>query len=931
MIMRRASVVCAALLLVACHAATVGSAPRTTAQSSGLKDAFRDAFMVGAALSPRQFEGRDTASVALVLRQFNATTPENVLKWERVHPEPDRYQFGPADAYVDFGARNGMFVIGHTLVWHNQTPRWVFQNAAGQPLSRDELLARMKEHISTVVGRYKGRIKGWDVVNEALNDDGTVRQSQWLRIIGPDYIAKAFQFAHEADPAAQLYYNDYDLDYPAKRDGVIRLVRSLQAARIPIHAVGSQEHLKLDSPSIALVDSSIRMIAATGVKVNVTELDIDVLPAATRNATADVSVQAAPAPEIDPYKAGLPDSMQRALARRYEDLFRVYLAHHDAIDRVTFWGVADRDSWLNGWPVRGRTSYPLLFDRQNKPKPAFDRVMALSRGTASARSSAPHATDPRFDWFQYVGDDTVYRAMRAGPDEYHNPILAGFYPDPSMVRVGDAYYLVVSSFAYFPGVPIFHSRDLVSWTQIGNVLDRPSQLNLDSAGISRGVFAPAIRYRQGTFYMITTVVDRGGNFFVTATNPAGPWSDPVWLPELAGAIDPSFFFDDDGKAYVVNNGPPEGRPLYDGHRAIWMQEFDVAGRRMVGPRRLIVNGGVDLVKKPIWIEAPHIFRKGGKYYLICAEGGTADQHSEVVFRSDSAWGPYVPFAGNPILTQRHLDKNRPNAIGTAGHADFVETANGEWWAVFLATRDYVDNVYNTGRETFLMPVHWENGWPGITSGNETVPYVAKRPNLPRQPAPKVPTSGNFTVRDEFDGPTLPPYWQVIRTPRVQTYDLTSAPGALTLYARPAGLETTSIPSFVGRRQQHQRFDASTEIRYRPAHDGEKAGIIAFQNELYYYLLSVSRVEGKTVVQLEKHAGRPSGDSGTVVASAAIDASRPIRLRIRGRSDRYDFLYSERNEAWRTLAADQDGRILSTAVAKGFVGTMLGLYATTAAR
>jgi endo-1,4-beta-xylanase len=358
----------------------------------GLKDAFRDAFMIGAALSPRQFDGRDTASVALVLRQFNATTPENVLKWERVHPEPDRYQFAPADAYVEFGERNGMFVIGHTLVWHNQTPRWVFENAAGQPLSRDELLARMKDHISTVVGRYKGRIKGWDVVNEALNDDGTLRQSPWMRLIGPDYIAKAFQFAHEADPAAQLYYNDYNLDFPAKRDGVIRLVRTLQAAGVPIHAVGSQEHLKLDTPSIALVDSSIRMIAATGVKVNVTELDIDVLPAATRNATADVSVQAAPAPEIDPYKAGLPDSIQQALARRYEDLFRVYLAHRDAIDRVTFWGVADRDSWLNGWPVRGRTSYPLLFDRQNRPKPAYDRVMALPHGMTSAAPGAERIT-----------------------------------------------------------------------------------------------------------------------------------------------------------------------------------------------------------------------------------------------------------------------------------------------------------------------------------------------------------------------------------------------------------------------------------------------------------------------------------------------------------------------------------------------------------
>jgi alpha-N-arabinofuranosidase len=556
---------------------------------------------------------------------------------------------------------------------------------------------------------------------------------------------------------------------------------------------------------------------------------------------------------------------------------------------------------------------------------------AASTGQVTARTGAsgPHASDPHFAWFEYAGDDTVYRKQPAGPGEYHNPILAGFYPDPSMVRAGDDYYLVVSSFAYYPGVPIFRSRDLVSWTQIGNVLDRPSQLNLDSAGISRGIFAPAIRYHRGTFYMITTLIDRGGNFFVTATDPAGAWSDPIWLPSLEGAIDPSFFFDDDGKAYVVNNGPPEGTPLYNGHRAIWMQEFDVAGQRMIGPRKLIVNGGTDIAKKPIWIEAPHIFRKDGRYYLICAEGGTGDQHSEVVFRSDSVWGPYVPFAGNPILTQRQLDKNRPNAIGTAGHADFVETPTGEWWAVFLATRDYTDNVFNTGRETFLMPVRWEDGWPHITSGNETVPYVAKRPNLPRQPAPPVPTSGNFTVRDEFDGPALPPYWQVIRTPRVTTYDLTSVPGALTLYARPVGLETTGIPSFVGRRQQHQRFEASTEMRFQPARDGEKAGIIAFQNELYYYLLSVARVGGKTVVQLEKHAGRQPDSSSSVIASASVDAGRPIRLKIRGRADRYDFLFAEGSGAWKTLAADQDGRILSTAVAKGFVGTMLGLYATAA--
>ncbi len=307
------------------------------------------------------------------------------------------------------------------------------------------------------------------------------------------------------------------------------------------------------------------------------------------------------------------------------------------------------------------------------------------------------------------------RRSRRAPDQFFNPILAGFYPDPSITRAGDAYYLVTSSFVYYPGVPIFRSTDLVHWTQIGSVLDRPSQLHVDSAGISRGIFAPVIRYHDGTFYMITTLIDRGGNFIVTAKNPAGPWSDPIWLREVDG-IDPSIFFDDDGRAYITNNGPPVETPLYEGHRAIWVQEYDVANKKMIGPRSVIVNGGVDLAKKPIWIEAPHILKVKGQYYLICAEGGTADQHSEVVFRSSSPLGPYTPYSGNPILTQRHLDPSRAFPVTSTGHADFVETQNGEWWAVFLGTRPYANDTYNIGRETFLLPVRWVDGWPVILVG-----------------------------------------------------------------------------------------------------------------------------------------------------------------------------------------------------------------------
>ncbi|MEO8619501.1 MAG: glycoside hydrolase family 43 protein [bacterium] len=559
----------------------------------------------------------------------------------------------------------------------------------------------------------------------------------------------------------------------------------------------------------------------------------------------------------------------------------------------------------------------------------LSRALALlvlaACGPHHSASTEVASHDPHFDWFQYEGHDSIYTKLTANADQYLNPVLAGFYPDPSMVRAGDDYYLVTSSFAYFPGVPIFHSKDLTHWTQIGHVLDRPSQLNLDSAGISRGIFAPAIRYHAGTFYMITTVADRGGNFFVTATNPAGPWSDPVWLRGIDG-IDPSFFFDDDGKAYVVNNGPPIGKPLYEGHRAIWMQEFDIASRSMVGDRKLIVNGGVDLTKHPIWIEAPHVFRRNGMYYLICAEGGTSDQHSEVVFRSASAWGPYIPFAGNPILTQRQLDKTRPNAIGTAGHADFVETQNGEWWAVFLATRDYTDNVYNTGRETFLLPVTWTNDWPMILAGNATIPYVARRPNLPRQPDSQIPTSGNFTVRDEFDGSSLAPYWQLVRTPRERWYDIES--GSLTLHARPFGLGRNAQPSLVVRRQQHMYGNATTAMRYRSTTNGDKAGMVAMQSDQYYYFLAVARVNGQDVVQLEKHAGAGTGEAGVVIASTPLvsNGQEPVFLKIQARGPTYDFYFAETPGEWKLLQGDADGRILSTHVAGGFVGTMFGLYA-----
>ncbi|HEV2318272.1 MAG TPA: endo-1,4-beta-xylanase [Verrucomicrobiae bacterium] len=350
-------------------AATAQTVPTT------LKDAFKNDFLIGAALNQSQFEGESPRETQIVTRQFNTISPENVLKWESVHPSPDQFDFADADRYVAFGEKNHMFIIGHNLIWHSQTPRWVFRDSEGNQISRDGLIARMRKHILTVAGRYKGRIGGWDVVNEALNEDGTLRDSAWRRIIGDDYLALAYQFAHEADPQAQLYYNDYSLENLPKQRGAVALIEKLRAEGVKIDGIGLQEHDKMNWPSTGQVDETISAFAGLGIKVMITELDIDMLPAATRSFGADVSMRAAADAKLNPYANGLPDWLQQKLAQRYADLFSVFVAHRGQITRVTFWGVTDGDSWLNNWPVRGRTSYPLLFDRNSQPKAAFAAVI----------------------------------------------------------------------------------------------------------------------------------------------------------------------------------------------------------------------------------------------------------------------------------------------------------------------------------------------------------------------------------------------------------------------------------------------------------------------------------------------------------------------------------------------------------------------------
>jgi xylan 1,4-beta-xylosidase len=542
----------------------------------------------------------------------------------------------------------------------------------------------------------------------------------------------------------------------------------------------------------------------------------------------------------------------------------------------------------------------------------------LLAGILALCAPLAHAQPVSFDWFEYTGRDAVFEIpLPAG--HYRNPILAGFYPDPSVTRVGSKFYLVNSTFAYFPGIPVFESEDLVHWSPIGHVIARPSQVSFDGLGISRGVFAPAIEFHDGTYYVINTAVDSGGNFFVTARHPAGPWSDPVWLKGIEG-IDPSFFFDTDGKAYIVNNDVPERGPTYEGHRAIWLQEFHVATGKPVGPRKMILNGGVDLAQKPIWIEGPHLYKRNGWYYLMCAEGGTGSQHSEVILRARSPWGPFTPWPGNPILTQRDLPEDRMAPITNAGHADLVEAVDGSWWAVFLASRTYGGTHYNTGRETFLLPVEWQDGWPVILAKGNAIPYVARGPKN-MSATHQAPLSGNFTWRDEFDARSLSSIWLYARVPAKPWADLRAKPGTLTIHPGTESLDTLRNPTFLARRQQHTSFEASTAFEL-PQTGRVVAGIAAFQSEGFWYFLGARRVSRGVQVFLD----RRHGGSTETRATATLQEDGPLKMKIVARGSTCSFQYQTPSQGWKTLRDNEDGTLLSTDVAGGFVGAMVGPYA-----
>jgi endo-1,4-beta-xylanase len=346
--------------------------------ASGLATAWRKAFKIGVAVSNETLDGQVSRDLELIAREFNSVTGENAMKWGVIRPDGVNWQWQRADRLVDFATQHDMYVLGHTLVWHSQIPRTVFNDPNGNPLTRAALLARMEEHIATLVGRYRGRVRAWDVVNEAVDEGNGWRHSPWHDIIGDDFMEQAFRFARKADPAARLLYNDYNTHNPRKVAFLTELFRGYRDRGVPIDGVGLQSHIGLNYPDLEEFERSIAAFEALGLEVHVTELDIDVLPNPNEK-SAEISNRFEYSRENDPWPNGLPDEVQKQLADRYEQFFRMLLRHRNSVKRVTFWGLHDGVSWKNGFPIRGRTNYPLLFDRSMRPKPAYDRLMQLAK------------------------------------------------------------------------------------------------------------------------------------------------------------------------------------------------------------------------------------------------------------------------------------------------------------------------------------------------------------------------------------------------------------------------------------------------------------------------------------------------------------------------------------------------------------------------
>ena len=510
---------------------------------------------------------------------------------------------------------------------------------------------------------------------------------------------------------------------------------------------------------------------------------------------------------------------------------------------------------------------------------------------------------------------SVTQITAQAPSNFKNPVLPGFYPDPSICRVGDVYYMVNSSFEWYPGLPIHRSRDLVNWEKIGHGLHRPDQIVFkDGLKDSNGIFAPTIRYHEGIFYIITTMVGQEGNFIITAKNPEGPWSDPLWISDAPG-IDPSLFWDDDGRCYYTGADVIDGsKKEWPGKNGIWMQEIDPDKGLLIGEKKQLTYGHAANAR---WAEGPHLFKINGEYVLLIGEGGTGEFHAVTIFNSKELWGPYVPNHANPVLTHRHLEKTYP--MGQTGHADLVQTQNGDWWSVMLAKR-YTDGYVTLARETFLAKVLMTNQESSVTPifnpGIGLLQEEQERPDLPWTPVPQI------NVRDGFHSKELGLEWNFLRSPKDKWYALKD--GKLKMRLRPERLTELVNPSFIAQRTRHISYRANTKLSFKAKSDNEKAGLAVYRRHGNNYQL----LKGKKTIELIKvfQEGNRGEFKPEVIASIPYKG-KDVVFGINVDRLTAQFFYGEDEASLTPIGGQQDYRLLSDEVAKKFNGIYVGMYAT----
>ncbi len=501
------------------------------------------------------------------------------------------------------------------------------------------------------------------------------------------------------------------------------------------------------------------------------------------------------------------------------------------------------------------------------------------------------------------------------PKTFNNPILSGFYPDPSICRVDDTYFMVNSSFEWFPGLPIHRSNDLVNWEKIGHGLSRTSQIAYkEGLQNSQGIFAPTIRYHEGTFYIITTMVGQKGNFIITAKDPAGPWSDPIWIEDAPG-IDPSLFWDDDGKCYYTGASVVDGtRGEWPGKNGVWMQEIDPDRGVLIGERKQLTYGHASNAR---WAEGPHLFKIDGEYLLLIGEGGTGEFHAVTVFNSKELWGPYIPNHANPIMTHRHLGKT--HHIGQTGHADMVQTQNGDWWSVMLAKR-HVDGFVTLARETFLAKVEMTQQESGVTPifnpGIGLLQEEQQRPDLPWSPVSEI------KIRDEFNGDELGLEWNFLRTPRTEWYS--QKEGKLIVELRPEKVTELVNPSFIAQRTRHFDYKATTRLSFKSRQDYEKAGLVIYRRHGNNYQLLKTKDE---IVLIKAFQEGNKGEFVPELVASIPFKGKEVLLSAMVDGLKVQFLYGESEEKLKSIGAPQDYTLISDEVAQKFNGVYVGMYAT----